>query len=602
MKNNFSVNFYKAYSEWKSALENDDKYKGYKESLFSKNSGENSLSGVVGNKILDLEWLETIEEALPYMDEAIRQSRSFIEQRDEIVSIEKVKKVNTQSIRHLAQHTNMIAKVEDNGDVKPDRILNIFYESSFAIYENRFLYTLLGKLNDFVEKRYNDLRSKDERIEIKYGINKTVRRKNKLSKMSLEFEYKSQADTRKVDIKEDVSHLSGYDRVLRIRRIISDFYSLTLIKNLRGVELVKPPIIQTNLLTKNVNFRNCVALWDYISRYTKNGYIYENKEYDGKMPKGKDRDLSDVFVFANFLTEITFNSDLKRTLERDYKKQLKEEKEAEKERLRLEEEARKQAEQERLEKILERKTNPLFNKIEKLEERNRKLQYKFETLQYQHETMLKATEDIVNQNRLIEEEQQNILNLQENIRMLETQINLKNQAIVDARHSLNTLRYPTTVEEAEAKIRENRAKEIKAQVQKFQEKREQEIREQILKFQQEKEQEIRDQVQKYQEDRIDELNSLSRRFKNATLPELEEEEEFEEETLQAVEQENANIIEFPTLHEEKSEEDKLRDLIKKLEEQEKQELSNYDENQDEDDEEELDDLIQALKEQMRNKQ
>ncbi|MBN2837736.1 MAG: hypothetical protein JXM74_03185, partial [Fusobacteriaceae bacterium] len=77
---------------------------------------------------------------------------------------------------------------------------------------------------------------------------------------------------------------------------------------------------------------------------------------------------------------------------------------------------------------------------------------------------------------------------------------------------------------------------------------------------------------------------------------------FEEETTQAVEQANSNIIEFPTLQEEKSEEEKLRDLIKKLEDQEKQELSDYDQNEEEDNEEELDDLIQALKEQMRNKQ
>lgn len=250
----------------------------------------------------------------------------------------------------VAQHTNLIAKVEDNGDVLPDKILNIYYESSFAIYENRFLYTLLHKLVDFVEKRYLALKNKEEKIEVDYAINKLVRRKRKMSKMEFKFEYKTNA-TLKFDIKDDTSNLSGFTRILRIRSIVHDFYTAPLIRALAGVELVKPPIVHTNLLSKNVNFRTCLELWDYLDRYKGNGYFYENKNFDGTMPQNIKNDLYDIFVFTNFLTEITFNSELKANL----KKMLSQEQKQERQQQKLLQDQQKKQQQSQIAALINKK-------------------------------------------------------------------------------------------------------------------------------------------------------------------------------------------------------------------------------------------------------
>ena len=53
----------------------------------------------------------------------------------------------------------MISKVDEKtGDVTPSKILNITKEESFEIYENRFIYTLLLKLKDFVTMRYDKIK------------------------------------------------------------------------------------------------------------------------------------------------------------------------------------------------------------------------------------------------------------------------------------------------------------------------------------------------------------------------------------------------------------------------------------------------------------
>ena len=77
-------------------------------------------------------------------------------QEEEIVPIERAKKITAESIRHLAQHTNMIARV-DGDRVTPNQILNVFREESYEIYENRFIFTLLRNLRHFIDTRYNVL-------------------------------------------------------------------------------------------------------------------------------------------------------------------------------------------------------------------------------------------------------------------------------------------------------------------------------------------------------------------------------------------------------------------------------------------------------------
>src|SRR5690606_36022941 len=61
-----------------------------------------------------------------------------------------------ESIKHLAQHTNLISNIE--GDkITPSKILNVFKEESFDTYENRFVNTLINRLYIFINKRYDKI-------------------------------------------------------------------------------------------------------------------------------------------------------------------------------------------------------------------------------------------------------------------------------------------------------------------------------------------------------------------------------------------------------------------------------------------------------------
>ena len=114
-----------------SLVKGEDFYTEFMNKARSGNSEVSYMHRFI-DKQIDLTWIEAIEEAIIPLDNIIRNPRRFIVQEEEIVNIELARKISPESIRHLAQHTNMIAKVEDD-TVTPNRILNIFKEESFEI-------------------------------------------------------------------------------------------------------------------------------------------------------------------------------------------------------------------------------------------------------------------------------------------------------------------------------------------------------------------------------------------------------------------------------------------------------------------------------------
>ena len=86
-----------------------------------------------------------------YLDNILRNPNRFIINEEEIVKVEQAKRITVDSIKHLAKHTSFIQEIDDNGDVKPSKVLNINKDESYNTYENRFIYTLINNMRTFVE-------------------------------------------------------------------------------------------------------------------------------------------------------------------------------------------------------------------------------------------------------------------------------------------------------------------------------------------------------------------------------------------------------------------------------------------------------------------
>ncbi len=143
MKNENIRTFQDTMSDFLDLISEEDEYKGFTK-LLSHGQTEIDNYNKKLEKIIDKDWVEFFEDCVIPLDNIVRNPRKFIENNEDIVPISLSRSITTESIKHLAQHTNLISEVKDD-TVTPNKILNVSKEESFMTYENRFIYTLLVK-------------------------------------------------------------------------------------------------------------------------------------------------------------------------------------------------------------------------------------------------------------------------------------------------------------------------------------------------------------------------------------------------------------------------------------------------------------------------
>ena len=254
-------------------------------------------------KEYDYEWIDIIDETLPYLDNILRNPKRFIVNEEEVVQVEKSKKVTVESIIHLTQHTNYIQKIEDNGDVKPSKILNINKEESLDTYENRFIFTLINNTRTFFEQRkavtgeYSYLKDKKK---LKYEANTLVGPEE--VEISLEISSRKEA---KLDTEEQSTHESVADRLKRIKIQLDGFMGTELMQTLSKLHVppVRSPIRKTNVILKNPNFQKAESLWNYIQMYEeKNVNEKEHKDYYDESDLKKEYNQAFLMLYLANLT------------------------------------------------------------------------------------------------------------------------------------------------------------------------------------------------------------------------------------------------------------------------------------------------------------
>ena len=228
--------------------------------------------------INDFEWVSVFEELLPYIEKILRNPKRFITTEEEIVKIESAKKVGVETVKHLAKHTNFIQDIdEQTGDVIPSKLLNVLKEETFNTYENRFIYTLILRLEEFIRKRKEGIkknpRLKDNK-KIEYASSTMVGDE----KINVNIQLNTELDT-KLDFDKKMA-----ERIKKIESSIRDLKYTEVYKALEkeGVALVTPPIKKTNVILKNVNFQYAMTLWEYVHQNIgkKDNPIKKNKDYN----------------------------------------------------------------------------------------------------------------------------------------------------------------------------------------------------------------------------------------------------------------------------------------------------------------------------------
>ena len=267
----------------------------------------------------NFEWLELMEETVVYIDNILRNPNRFIINEEEVVNVEKARRVTVESIKHLARNTSMIQKIERNGDVKPSKILNINKDENYNTYENRVIYTLIKNMQMFIDMKKRDL------------VTKSYTKDSKRS----EYHGTSRVGAEVVDINVSMASKSNVtaeygrnndltveQRIDKLELQVADLTRTDVYKLLdkANVAKVTPPIKKTNLILKNTNFQYAMKLWNYLQTHVDNG----NKTTKSSSTIKENLNVKGMFDDVFLLNYLIVNSlgDNKQELKAEKNKEL----------------------------------------------------------------------------------------------------------------------------------------------------------------------------------------------------------------------------------------------------------------------------------------
>ncbi len=264
------------------------------------------------NKTYAPDFIVEIENAIASLEAIVNDPQKFIKENPMVVEVEKAKRITHHSIKHMAQHTENISSVGADGSVDPKKVLNMFIEDELKIYENRFIMTLVRRLQTFIELRHkyilehSDTRNSDVisvKNEVKIG----------------DVTYEAETRLKVVVPSDDEGHRDAnqdlLNRLMMLRKRVLFLTTSRFMMAMRKAAPVSDPVLQTNIMRLNYDYQNAYKLWMFISRYDSLGIEYKFKETKVDF----DEDYIQKLNYQALTSYLILQSDHKETPDEDTK-------------------------------------------------------------------------------------------------------------------------------------------------------------------------------------------------------------------------------------------------------------------------------------------
>lgn len=286
----------------KNELQNDSNINKIKEKLLQANE-LGSIKISYKKCTIEEDWIIEIENKLPYIERAIAEDRHALKKDGNVVRIDQVKKVSVDSIKHLAAHSNLITQIPQNmADIVPSKMYVTENNDNYQLYENRFLYTLLFYLKDFIQSRYTAILSACHQEKKELTIDFDYKTKLSQTKLSLEFLQDGQESLNQTE------NTSNDELISRIGFLFDSVVSLQntpLMKMMWDSKLLSLPITATNIIKNNPYFQEAYKLFDFILSYTKPGFEIEEIQKSSSSISFEGRqDISSIIAMLDLISEI----------------------------------------------------------------------------------------------------------------------------------------------------------------------------------------------------------------------------------------------------------------------------------------------------------
>ena len=257
------------------------------------------------------DWIEQIEAALPYLEKAVAENRQFIYRQGEVVPIEKVRRVSRASVEHLSRHSELFAaQPKEHEELLPEKLYVTQNEDTYSVYENRFLYTLLCSVRDFVTYRYRKI------LEITAAFSSDVALRKEFSDDSrtVRFALEYNECTKGNGSVYDSAAAESLKRILAIQQAVEMLLHSALMKEVAAEPPLQPPFVRTNVLTHDPNFKIAFDLYLFLADYTADGFEKTEQHCNtSQITDDMRADFAELIAATSYVTHL--NSGMRELLD-----------------------------------------------------------------------------------------------------------------------------------------------------------------------------------------------------------------------------------------------------------------------------------------------
>ena len=275
-------------------LESTEFYEHFMDTIF-RGKNEFQFSNRKVEKVVDLSWVDAVENSLEGFQNIISNPRNIIREDEIIVNVANAKKAGPDVVRHLAQHGSMVENFnEETGEVRPSKLMQKLREDSTELYENRLVFTVLEHAFHFVKIRHNALM---DAMSEEYGAKLKVTSDMENVKELVHFDMFLHIREKDDILETDEKNREVFNRISRIYRVLGTFMNSQFAEQMKQINRVKGNITKTNVLKRHPDYKKIVKLWEFLHKYDDVGYLIKVTEQNPQIDERFQQDIYHNIMF-----------------------------------------------------------------------------------------------------------------------------------------------------------------------------------------------------------------------------------------------------------------------------------------------------------------
>ena len=279
------------------ALSGDDFYQFFMESIANADN-QIQFSNRREVKSVDPVWVENIEASMEAFQHIIAMPRQEFKEDELIVNVAYARRTGQDVVRHLSSHAALVEDYnEEDGTVRPSRVLQKYREESLGLYENRLVFTALEQAYHFTKIRHDALfGAMGDQFGAKLKVTSNMESATELVHMDLFLHIRSTESM----LETDEKNRDIFNRISRLYRLLGVFMNSPFAQQLAQFDRVKGAIHKTNILKRNPDYKAAVKLLEFLRSYDQVGYVIAVVEQNPTVSETFEKDIYHNILF-NYL-------------------------------------------------------------------------------------------------------------------------------------------------------------------------------------------------------------------------------------------------------------------------------------------------------------